>query len=82
MVGLPRVLAHLPSFSVEASLVHNVASGQDLVWERISSAPMPTGELVLLTPGGDLLAVARLERGRLRYERVFTYGLDPRPNAT
>jgi tRNA pseudouridine55 synthase len=82
LVALPPVLTHLPSFSVAAELVHNVASGQDLLWERISPAPAPGGELVLLTPGGDLLAVARVERDRLRYERVFTYGVDPRPKAT
>lgn len=75
LVAPPAVLPHLPSFAVPAALVANVASGQPLAWERLSSAQPPAGELVLLTPGGDLLAIAHLDGGRLRYERVFVYGL-------
>lgn len=82
MVAPSAVLPHLPSFTAPIELVPNIVSGQPVPWERLSRAPAPPGELMLLTPGGDLLALAHLEGGRLRYERVFVYGLEATRNGT
>jgi tRNA pseudouridine55 synthase len=67
----PRALG-LPAITVEPAHLPFLATGRvpdDL------AAP-PAGDLVqLLTPDGDLLAIAACSGGRLELARVFTYGL-------
>lgn len=70
-----EALDHLPRATVPAASVRPVRDGKHLEWEQISPDPAPAGLCRLLTPEGALLALAEVEGGRLRYARVFTYGL-------
>ena len=69
-------LDHLPAVAVPAARVAAVGNGQPLPWSDLAPGqPPPSEEFRLLTPEGRLLALARVEGGRARYLRVFTYGL-------
>lgn len=88
-------LAHLPALTLPEALVEAVANGQHLTWTMMTRTagsepaaqgrdvpprPEPGSLVRLLLPGGELLALARIhDDERLRYERVFTYGLTKPP---
>lgn len=75
LVGLSEAIGHLPSHTIDPETVPKVANGQKLNWRDISKNPVPDDVVAVLTPAGDLLALARVRDGRLSYERVFRYGL-------
>jgi len=73
LIPPPRLL-ELPSVTVPAEALRPVVDGRP----PPDAAPvdLQEGELFqMLTPSGDLLAIARRVEGRLRLVRVFTYGL-------
>lgn len=72
LVSPARAIAHIPVVAVGQLLVSRVLSGLQMRWDQLESreAP-PTGRFSLIGPDGSLLAVAQLDEGRLRYERVF-----------
>jgi hypothetical protein len=49
-----------------------VVNGKPLEWASLSADAPAAGTTVLVSPTGTLLALARVEASRLRYERVFT----------
>jgi tRNA pseudouridine55 synthase len=69
LISLSEALENLPAEVVEASAILDVQNGKRLPWAG------PAGMFRLIAPDGTLLALAEVEGGRLRYERVFTYGL-------
>jgi tRNA pseudouridine55 synthase len=75
LVPPPVALEHLPPVEIPDHLLHAVENGQRLLSRTLGLNPPPIGPLRLLSRTGNLLALARFERGALRYERVFTYGL-------
>lgn len=84
LVSPARALDHMPGATVPHALVDAVRNGQPLRWADVTAdaPPAPDVTVRLLLPGGDLLALATAEpagSGRLRYCRVFTYGLTKRP---
>lgn len=65
-------VSHLRGYPVAEALIPAISCGQRLPWSAISAAePEPEGIFRLLGPDGALTAVARVEGGRLRFERVF-----------
>ncbi len=65
-------VAHLPGYAVAEELIPAISCGQRLPWSAISaSGPEPDGVCRLLGPDRALLAMACVEGGRLRFERVF-----------
>jgi len=65
-------VGHLPGFALPERVISAVSCGQQVEWTSITdAAPHPEGVCRLLTPDGALLALARVEGGRLRFERVF-----------
>lgn len=71
---LCTALGHLPAFAVPADRVNDVSNGKHLTWDDIgAAAPGVVARLVL--SDGRLLALVEGESGRIRYRRVFTYGL-------
>lgn len=91
LISPGAALGHLPAATVPPARVRAVRDGQPLTWNDVAPVPAPApGTTVrLLLPGGELLALATIEpgapgegpraAGRLRYCRVFTYGLTNRP---
>jgi tRNA pseudouridine55 synthase len=75
LVPPPEALEHLQTVAIPDSLLHAVENGQRLLSSALGLNQPPVGPLRLLSRTGNLLALARFERGALRYERVFTYGL-------
>ncbi|MCG8418867.1 MAG: tRNA pseudouridine(55) synthase TruB [Proteobacteria bacterium] len=80
IISPARALAHLPAITVPENRVAEVASGKLLPWSSVADTAPPSSDrhdvVKLLLPTGDLVALARVEPdGRLRYSRVFTYGL-------
>ena len=71
-----EAVSHLPRFEVGSEWVAAVADGKRLPWELLSDEPAPSEVFALLTPGGKaLLAIVEVEEEKLRYRRVFNYGL-------
>ncbi len=71
-----QAISHLPSVEVASELVKDVADGKRLSWQLVSAAPPPDEPFALLTPGQNaLIAIAEVEQEKLRYRRVFNYGL-------
>jgi len=69
-------MAHLGAHTVTEDRLPAVAAGQQLPWSDLfPGRPEPEGLFCLLTPSGDLLALASVAEGRFRFDRVFTYGL-------
>ena len=69
-------LAHLQQVRVPEELVSAVADGKRLPWQLLGNHEVPSGVFTLLTPSGQaLLAIAVVEEEKLRYRRVFNYGL-------
>lgn len=76
LVSPAQAIAHLPGYTVSAEKLPAVANGQRLPWPEIAGeSPEPTGTCRLLTPSLELVALVRVEEGRLRFNRVFTYAL-------
>ncbi len=76
LVSPPDAIPHVPAATVPADLVRRVRDGQAVAWASLDSEkPEPDCMVRLLTPDGALLALVTVESGRLRYARVFTYGL-------
>jgi tRNA pseudouridine55 synthase len=82
LISPAEALAHLPAVEVPPARLPAVGCGTPLAWADLgaaeASATAPSGLFRLLTPAGDLLAVAREREGRLSYERVFPYVLTAR----
>jgi tRNA pseudouridine55 synthase len=75
-----EAVAHLPQIRVPESQVSAVADGKRLPWQLVSDTEAPSDVFALLTPdGAALIAIAVLEEERLRYRRVFNYGLTRDP---
>lgn len=69
-------LSHLQQVRVPEELVSAVADGKRLPWQLFGSGEAPSDVFALLTPSGQaLLAIAVIEEEKLRYRRVFNYGL-------
>jgi len=69
-------ISHLPSYEVPSDVARDVADGKRLAWQLVSDEEPPAEPFALLTPGGKaLLAIAEVDEERLRYRRVFNYGL-------
>jgi tRNA pseudouridine55 synthase len=75
-VSLDRVLGHLPALAVAAEDLVNVRNGVRLRWADVAGQlPQPSGMFRVIGPGGALWALAQVDDGRLRYQRVMTSGL-------
>lgn len=71
-----EAVAHLPRVRVPEDQVAAVADGKRLLWQLVSESEAPSDVFALLTPDGQaLLAIAVIEEEKLRYRRVFNYGL-------
>ncbi len=71
-----EAVGHLPGATVPAERLRAVRDGQRLPWsELFPDDAEPFGQIRLLTPAGALLALVEIDAGRLRYLRVFSYGL-------
>ncbi|MCP4444204.1 MAG: tRNA pseudouridine(55) synthase TruB [Myxococcales bacterium] len=71
-----EAISHLPLIEVPSELVRDIADGKRLAWQLVSEGAPPEEPFGLLLPGGKaLLAIACTEEERLRYRRVFNYGL-------
>ncbi len=69
-------VSHLQQVRTPKELVSAVADGKRIAWQLLSQDEEPSDVFALLTPdGGALLAIAVVEEERLRYRRVFNYGL-------
>lgn len=69
-------LAHLPQVRTPPEWVSAVSDGKRLEWQLFSNSEQPSEPFALLTPdGGALLAIVVVEEEKLRYRRVFNYGL-------
>lgn len=80
VMGPAQAISHLPSVELSSEVVAAVADGKRVLWQAVSEGQAPSGPFALLLPGGEaLLAIAELEEERLRYRRVFNYGLTRGP---
>ncbi len=76
LIDPARAISHLDSLVVPPEWVTAVADGKRLEWQLVSETVPPDGPVALLNPeGGSLLAIATVEEERLRFRRVFNYGL-------
>jgi tRNA pseudouridine55 synthase len=71
LIAPAEAIAHLPGAHVPAERLREVANGRVMPWAAIAAHEAPTDPLRLLTPGGELLAIARIRGGEVAYERVF-----------
>jgi tRNA pseudouridine55 synthase len=72
LIPPPRALAHLAAIDLDAAGLVAVGHGRRLP----APADATPGQMFrLLTPSGDLAAVAQVEANLLSYVRVFLYGL-------
>ncbi len=73
LVSIADALAHLPAVVVPADEVRRVTDGLRIAWTRVGEGePPPLARL--MSADGRLLALARVDGGDLRYERVFPPG--------
>lgn len=70
-----QALAHLPQFRLSDPLAVEVVQGKPLLLQDFMDEEPPGEAFCLVTQNEDLLAIAEARDGRLRYRRVFTYGL-------
>ncbi len=76
LVDPAEAIGHLPAATIPEERLRGVRDGQRLPWaDLFPDAPEPSGQIRLLTPAGALLALVEIDAGRLRYLRVFSYGL-------
>lgn len=76
LIDPAEAIGHLPHYSVTEEASHLLADGKRLLWRELSDAPEPTEVFALRTPDGkSLLAIAEIDEERLRFRRVFNYGL-------
>jgi tRNA U55 pseudouridine synthase TruB len=76
LVDPVRAIAHLPQIRTPPEWVSAVSDGKRLEWQEFSSSEQPSEPFALLTPDGEsLLAIVVVEEEKLRYRRVFNYGL-------
>ncbi len=77
LIDPAEAVAHMPGILVPADAIPGIGNGQRLPWSDVfgPEMPPPAGIVRLLLPKGELLALAVVEEGRLRYQRVFTYAL-------
>ena len=66
-------LGHVPAVVVPADEVRRVTDGLRIAWTRVGEGEPPSLAR-LMSADGKLLALARVEGGNLRYERVFPPG--------
>jgi len=74
LVPLAEALGHLVQVTLPGHLARAAQTGKPLKWEDVAPGAAPLaggGPVALLAPDGSLVAVADVERGRLRYRRVF-----------
>jgi len=71
LIGLADAVGHLPGQVVAADQVAAVRAGRVLPWSALAGAPAPPGPLRLIDPAGELLAIAEVTGGQVRYQRVF-----------
>lgn len=76
LVDPAQAVSYLPAATVPHDRQGRVRDGQQLPWADLfpDLAEIP-GTMRLLTPAGALLALAEIDDGKLRYLRVFSYGL-------
>jgi tRNA pseudouridine55 synthase len=74
LVPLAEAAAHLPILALPESLVAAARMGKPLKWKDVSNGAEPplAGPLAVVAPDRSLLALADVERGLVRYRRVFT----------
>lgn len=76
IVNPALAVAHLVQIRTPAEMVSAVGDGKRVEWQLVSSGEQPSAPFALLTPdGAHLLAIAEVEEEKLRYRRVFNYGL-------
>ena len=71
LVSPAAALGHLPAVAIPAERVAQVTSGVQLRWEQICNEDELLGVFRLLDPQQRLRALAHLEQGVLRYDRVL-----------
>ena len=71
----PADAVPFPRLVAVPALIGSFRNGKRMPWTEVSAQPAPDGMVSVVTPAGDLLALVWVDAGRLRYERVFTYGL-------
>jgi tRNA pseudouridine55 synthase len=65
---------HLPAVQVPGDELDAIAHGKPRRWDQLGGeGPAPEGVVRLLTPAGELAALATVDRGRVRYQRVFQF---------
>ncbi len=71
-----KAVADLPCLTLTAEQVALVIQGRELSFARVSSQPVPAGEVALVGPDGVLIAVAEHDAhaGRIRPRRVLATG--------
>ena len=80
LVPMAEAVAHLRAVQVPPGRLQAVACGQPLSWSELpGTGPTVAGSaLRLLSPAGDLVALARATGDGLSYEKVFPSTLDER----
>jgi tRNA pseudouridine55 synthase len=71
LIAPAQAIAHLPGARVPAERLREVANGRVLPWAAICGQDAPGERWRLLTPTGELLAIARRHGDEVAYERVF-----------
>lgn len=71
LIAPAAAVADLPAATVPGDRLRAVGCGQRLPWRALAADPPPQGWVRLLSLGGELLALARVEAGEIAYERVF-----------
>jgi len=76
LIPLKDTMKNIFHLVLEPNMVSKVANGLQLRWGQVAeNKEIPSGLVRLLTPEGELLAIASVNSGRLQYKRVFTYAL-------
>ncbi len=72
-LSMAEAVGHLPAVAIPAAHVATVGGGRPLTWSGLGGGdPAPAGPVRLLGPRGELLAMAAIEAGKVRYLRVFS----------
>ncbi len=79
LVDPSMAIGHLPHIIVSEDQAQLIADGKRLLWRDVSDEPEPKEVFAIRTPSGTaLLAIAEIDEERLRFRRVFNYGLTRR----